>query len=760
MSCTASVIDEQHILTARHCLFPKEDLKLLDGVIFDRESWKLQDAWFALGFYERCNEPFDSLDCRKIIRGIERFQVRLEPAEQNKSLDYAVLEVDFEGSQVQPVYLASYPIDLEEGDRLLMLHHPKGQPMQVSIHECLHDRSYSNASYIGHFCDTQGGSSGAPIFDFDRLDVIGLHTHGAKVGLRNTGSLMSALVKASSSTNTRHLSSISNLEPQLTAEEETLLAESDNLAAKSEIAFAEGDFGSGVLLAELALNESLMANPILKDRALGGRAALVKSMTHNRELRRILDHQDGVLGVTFDPSKRKILTFSDDETARVFAFPTGNALAEFRENDTIWHGEFDRSGNKMLTVTEGFDLSVWDLATGSQFLRFGADGWDSDIAATLPINKLGTASFARFHPTKDWIVVATEGGVLILSSVDGSFIRLLSDKGEDVELFSFDQKGTKLAAVDRDGKAYVWNLEENKLEATYHHNREVSDVKFSPNGKHVATVSDSQGIHLWNSRTGRDLWRSWLETDQPHTGTLFFSPDSSKLVLAGTDSVARVWSVEGGPTTETILVHNGPVNSADFSQLSDLLVTSSDDNIVRLWNLETGELVREFRGHTDWVTQAVFGPDEKTIVTTSEDSTVRIWNAAPSDRIASLQIQSESSIEEFLIDRNGETLAAATLGKQGLVMWNIASGKLIRHLNISEDFAGSDLREFRFLARQGLLCLVLTDRAIIYDFHAGKPLHSISFNGLFPIATLFSESENKALTVTNQKIFSMEHIKW
>jgi hypothetical protein len=75
-----------------------------------------------------------------------------------------------------------------DGAQLLIIQHPAGEPKQVSIADCVvvgpvvPGRDGSPVDF-GHGCDTKGGSSGSPVFDFEAMKVIGLHHLGFPEGL-------------------------------------------------------------------------------------------------------------------------------------------------------------------------------------------------------------------------------------------------------------------------------------------------------------------------------------------------------------------------------------------------------------------------------------------------------------------------------------------------------------------------------------------------------------------------------------------------
>jgi V8-like Glu-specific endopeptidase len=103
------------------------------------------------------------------------------------ALDYAVLRLRGNPSQHGRVrFTTSGP--QSEGRRLAIIQHPAGEPKQASVADCkvsgLNRAGVGGTNTdFGHLCDTLGGSSGSPVFDWDSLRVVGLHHLGFRAGI-------------------------------------------------------------------------------------------------------------------------------------------------------------------------------------------------------------------------------------------------------------------------------------------------------------------------------------------------------------------------------------------------------------------------------------------------------------------------------------------------------------------------------------------------------------------------------------------------
>ncbi|MFN8299530.1 MAG: caspase family protein [Chitinophagales bacterium] len=118
------------------------------------------------------------------------------------------------------------------------------------------------------------------------------------------------------------------------------------------------------------------------------------------------------------------------------------------------------------------------------------------------------------------------------------------------------------------------------------HSNYVVNVKFSSNGKLLATASLDNTARIWDTRSGR------LLTTIPHdrnVRSVNFNVTGTKLITASADNTAVLWDVSRGIAI-AILHHSDSVNYAAFTPKGDKVITAGDDNI-KIWDATTGKLI-------------------------------------------------------------------------------------------------------------------------------------------------------------------------
>ena len=150
-SCTAFLVGPSLLLTNQHCIASEEE-RASALVDFDYDT-KVSDTVFT-----RLSELVAT----------------------DNALDYSIVSLS---DSIDRTPLEFDSSATTGDDELLIIQHPGGQPKQVSLDDCLvgqdkvDGRVQPNTDFE-HLCDTQTGSSGAPVLNRDSKKVVGLHHLG------------------------------------------------------------------------------------------------------------------------------------------------------------------------------------------------------------------------------------------------------------------------------------------------------------------------------------------------------------------------------------------------------------------------------------------------------------------------------------------------------------------------------------------------------------------------------------------------------
>ncbi|KAL2336660.1 hypothetical protein Fmac_011106 [Flemingia macrophylla] len=154
-------------------------------------------------------------------------------------------------------------------------------------------------------------------------------------------------------------------------------------------------------------------------------------------------------------------------------------------------------------------------------------------------------------------------------------------------------------------------------------------LKFSLDGKYLASAGEDKAIHVWEVQECEVMSMKPEEGNVTpiHPALLMKGKSGSKRGAAIPDYVhvpETVFSLSDKPFC-SFIGHLDEVLDLSWNK-SQQLLSSSMDKTVRLWDLETKACVKFF-AHNDYVTCVQFNPmDEDYFISGSLDAKVRMWN--------------------------------------------------------------------------------------------------------------------------------------
>jgi WD40 repeat protein len=265
----------------------------------------------------------------------------------------------------------------------------------------------------------------------------------------------------------------------------------------------------------------------------------------------------------------------------IFDLQSGQISQRFsRIPDTPFAVAFSPDGQSILsTYFDDGSLSYWDVQTGEEILRMGAEG--------AVHNRLADA--VAFHPS----------GQFALSGAQS--------------------ESNQVAYWDLTTGEPVWtsNREEFVVAAVY-------GLDISPNGKTGLTRDNY--LTLWNLENGEELMR--LSPEGVEWGwDVAFLDDQTAIVSEGSRMI--LWDLNTGTAIRDYLGHSGQIKGLALSPDGRLVVSASRDSTVILWNIATGEPLRRYYGHHDDVNGVAFSPDGREIFSGSRAGEAFRWRVDP-----------------------------------------------------------------------------------------------------------------------------------
>jgi WD40 repeat protein len=199
---------------------------------------------------------------------------------------------------------------------------------------------------------------------------------------------------------------------------------------------------------------------------------------------------------------------------------------QFMALGSEWNGE----GTRLMTWSFDNTVRLWDAATG-----------EADL---LPVRHRGPVLDAAFSPGGPWCATACRDGTARLWRADSGFLPgpVLRHTGE-VRDVAWSEDGRRLVTSSADRTAQLWRVEGTGVATTEcRHRGSVERLAVSPDGRHVATVCLDPDFHVlvWRFPGGE----ASVRLVHPSLAASAAWRDAARLVTVTGDGVLRTWGVE------------------------------------------------------------------------------------------------------------------------------------------------------------------------------------------------------------------------
>lgn len=438
----------------------------------------------------------------------------------------------------------------------------------------------------------------------------------------------------------------------------------------------------------------------------------------------------------FSPDGTKLFT-ANDGAVRIWDLSTGRPSI-LPDTGKLFSAEFSIDGTLVLTAGADGIARIWDAATGRQVLTLR--GHESFV------------STAGFGPQDDLAVTASADGSARIWDIATAGITIPGRASRPLEfehkVADLSPDGTKILTAGKFGITRIWDAGSGReLQALQAQERFIRAAEFSPDGTKVLTVgwdgflflsggSGSDGtVRIWDATSGSEL-----QAPRVHEGfvqTAEFSPDGTKVLTTGGDGVVRIWDAASGRELQALQAHDGSVHSAEFSRDGTKVLTTGDDGVVRIWDAVGGkETMTLIHGELGAV-GGEFNPDGTKIVTFGDNGLVRLWDVSTGTKLGILESDEGVVLGAFSPD-GSRVLTFPSQGDTARI-WDTRSMKEILSMRAT-DYPVYDL--FATYSPDGNWVAVLVNGSAIeiYDAETGRRVSAISLRALANTVTFAPDS--------------------
>lgn len=405
---------------------------------------------------------------------------------------------------------------------------------------------------------------------------------------------------------------------------------------------------------------SITYSPDGKQIAFGsGQIVEIWNLSIRQRLLRLEGHSAVVSEVVFSPDGEKIVSVSDDHTAKLWDARNGKCILTF-EGHSGWVNSvtFSPDGQRILTTSEDTTVRVWEINSGQCLIKlYGHTGWSTSAAFSPDGSRIVTGSSDRT--------------IRVWDSKTGQCLINIAGQSARISKVSFSQDGKRFLSNSSDCTVKIWDIETFQCFSVLQgHTAWVWSSVYSRDRQYIVSVSWDKTIIKWKAETGYCLWRV-----QGHSGFIWsvdYSPDGKYILTSSDDKTAIIWEAETGKTVFILRGHSGSVINAKFSPDGKLILTASEDQTAKLWDVDTGKCLFTFHDQSEDLIVATFSPDGRFILL-GVGSTVKLLDLETKECILILRNNS-SRFDDATISPGGKNILTGSSDCTANI-WNISSGK-------------------------------------------------------------------------------------
>lgn len=168
---------------------------------------------------------------------------------------------------------------------------------------------------------------------------------------------------------------------------------------------------------------------------------------------------------------------------------------------------------------------------------------------------------------------------------------------------------------------------------------EVCGLRWSPDGKYLASGSNDNRVNIWNGGNvtldSANVMPIQQLGHQSAVKAISWCPWKPHLVATGggsTDKHLRVWNSQNGNCLYSVDTHS-QVSGVEWNEEYQELVTAHgyQNNEINIWKFPTMCKIAELRSHTHRIIGLCMSPDRSTVVSLGSDESLRFWECFPAD---------------------------------------------------------------------------------------------------------------------------------
>ncbi|MBI3151893.1 MAG: hypothetical protein HYZ21_07165 [Chloroflexi bacterium] len=301
----------------------------------------------------------------------------------------------------------------------------------------------------------------------------------------------------------------------------------------------------------------------------------------------------------FDISKdRSVIAIAASKKLLLYDLQTLEEIHKLIIKEDLPQVQFSPDGSKLAVSgivekyfeSDSLSITIWDTQSWKIIHAYesGKLGWSPSVTlAWAPDSK----HFAFSNP---------ENGMSVVNVEDGEIVASLNDLVGFPFSFSWSPDGSRLISTGDFGYGLRrwWVTAGKSVRLFDTRPQPASQVKWSPNGKQIASGHFGGTVCIWNTRNNQ--CEGFIRAHFTSVDGLDWSPDSRQIATAS--GAVRIWDASTGELSSSFGFYDGIIYKGlqwfDLQNIATLETSYTQQlpSMIRFWDVSSGDTKLAFRG--------------------------------------------------------------------------------------------------------------------------------------------------------------------
>lgn len=254
------------------------------------------------------------------------------------------------------------------------------------------------------------------------------------------------------------------------------------------------------------------------------------------------------------------------------------------------------------------------------------------------------ATSVSWMPSRNILAIGTENHEVQLWDVE-RFVCLRRMRSHSGRVGSLAWNDAMLSSGSRDAQIHNHDVRipNHHIATLSSHHQEVCGLKWSSNGRHLASGGNDNIVCIWDSQQTRYRFR--FDHHSAAVKALAWCPWQNSILATGggtEDCHIRFWNTNTG-TCLNSMDTKSQVCSIIWSPNEKEFVTGHgfSQNQLTVWKYPSLMRMAELKGHGSRVLHMCLSPDGQTVLSAGADETLRFWKIFPNDSEENVRLSSQ-----------------------------------------------------------------------------------------------------------------------